>query len=631
MEEKALQIFYDLEVFDQMNLAGFLIHDPNGKVPDKVLEFINTPNQLTVNVPNVYAYINDKGASTSMLKRLCSGNYDIYGFNNHNYDDFVLRYVLTNQPVATTKEQSDKYINKEFDKKEWPAGLVTWDLRDQLLSVSLKKYEAMKGLSVKESTIPFDKADEFNTTELEEVIRYNVQDLRSTLSLFNTRNDDNHGNYMDNKRLLVEHYGTGHSYRYSNTTITSMFLMGNDHLKALEPSNPNIVGVGDEIAGFLKHINQVNPLIVDAPKALKASLTKKYAPTSLTIEQFGNVFTFGSGGLHSAVGTLKTTKTGKKNPVYDLINTTDVYQLDVTSMFPNIMIRDGLLGPATDKYASLVADRIQNKKAGNPKAKTQKIVINATYGGTRSNWLNLYNPKVAIHVNVAGMVAVYNLARGLSKIGQIIQVNTDGVAVKLNKEPNAKERMFLIKKQWEQYFKLNLEVTHFKRLIQRDVNNYIAVKDNDHLKLKGGAIAQAETRDPLKSTTPTVLQTALLHHILNPNDDLTNYLNNLREKVPFTNWCWTLASTVSKLQTGYTTDTNGRRLPQKVNRAYASKFGDSYYKERTQGKPAKFAGTSTKLVINNEDMTGQNAPKDLDIEWYKNEVLRQSQAWKQTK
>lgn len=631
MEEKALQIFYDIEVFDQMNLAGFLIHDPNGKTPDKVLEFINTPNKLTVNVPNVYVYINDKGASSSMLKRLCSGQYDIYGFNNHNYDDFVLRYVLTNQPVSATKQQSDKYINKEFDKKEWPAGLVTWDLRDQLLSVSLKKYEAMKGLSVKESTVPFDKSDEFNTTELEEVIRYNVQDLRSTLSLFNTRNDDAHGNYMDNKRLLVEHYGTGHSYRYSNTTITSMFLMGNDHLKALEPANPKIVGVEDQIAGFLYHINEVNPLIVDAPKALRASLTKKYAPTSLTLEQFGNVFTFGSGGLHSAVGHLKTTKTGKSKPVYDLVNTTDVYQLDVTSMFPNIMIRDGLLGPATDKYEALVADRIANKKAGNPKAKTQKIVINATYGGTRSNWLNLYNPKVAIHVNVAGMVAVYNLARGLSKIGQIIQVNTDGVAVKLNNDPNAKERMFLIKKQWEEYFKLSLEVTHFKRLIQRDVNNYIAVKDNDHLKLKGGAIAQAENRDPLKSTTPTVLQTALLHHILNPNDELTKYLNDLREKVPFTNWCWTLASTVSKLQTGYTTDANGRRLPQKVNRAYASKFGDSYYKERTQGKPAKFAGTSTKLVINNEDMTGQTAPNDLDIDWYKYEVLRQAQAWKQTK
>lgn len=631
MEEKALQIFYDLEVFDKMNLAGFLIHDPNGKADDKVLEFINIPNQLKVNVPNVYTYINDKRASSSMLKRLYSGSYDIYGFNNHNYDDFVLRYVLTNQPVATTKEQSDKYINKEFDKKEWPAGLVTWDLRDQLLSVSLKKYEAMKGLSIKESSIPFDKADEFSAIELEEVIRYNVQDLRSTLSLFNTRNDDAHGNYMDNKRLLVEHYGTGHSYRYSNTTITSMYLMGNDHLKALEPANPKIVGVGDDIARFLHHINEVNPMITDAPKALRASLTKKYAPTSLTREQFGNVFTFGSGGLHSAVGTLKTTKSGKSKPVYDLIDTTDVYQLDVTSMFPNIMIRDGLLGPATDKYAALVAGRVANKKAGNPKAKTQKIVINATYGGTRSNWLNLYNPKVAIHVNVAGMVAVYNLARGLSKIGQIIQVNTDGVAVKLNNDPNAKERMFLIKKQWEEYFNLNLEVTHFKRIIQRDVNNYIAVKDNDHLKLKGGAIAQAQTRDPLKSTTPTVLQTALLHHILNPTDDLTKYLNNLREKVPFTNWCWTLSSTVSKLQTGYTTDANGRRLPQKVNRAYASKFGGSYYKERTQGKPAKFAGTSTKLVINNEDMTGQKAPKDLDIEWYKNEVLRQAQAWKQTK
>lgn len=627
MEQKALQIFYDLEVFDKMNLAGFLIHDPNGKLPDKLLEFINTPNDLSVNLPNVYTYINDKDASTSMLKRLRKGIYDIYGFNNHDYDDFVLVDVLTNQPVEVTKKQSDKYITKKYTKKEWPEGLVTWDLRDQLLSVSLKKYESMRGLSVKESSVPFNKSDEFNAAELEEVIRYNVQDLRSTLSLFNTRNDDNHGNYLDNKRMLVEHYGTGYSYRYSNTTITSMYLMGNDRLKTLEPDAPKIVGVDDEIARFLHHINEVNPMITDAPKALRASLTKKYAPTSLTIERFNNVFTFGSGGLHSAVGHIETTKTGKKKPVYDLIDTTDVYQLDVTSMFPNIMIRDGLLGPATDKYAALVADRIENKKAGNPKAKTQKIVINATYGGTRSNWLNLYNPKVAIHVNVAGMVGVYNLARGLSKIGQIIQVNTDGVAVKLNNEANVKERMFKIKKQWEQYFKLNLEVTHFKRIIQRDVNNYIGVKDNDHLKLKGGAIAQAQARDSLKATTPTVLQTALLHHILNPDDDLVEYLNNLRKTTPLVNWCWTLSSTVSKMQTGYTTDVNGRQLPQKVNRAYASTFGDSYYKERTQGKPVKFAGTSDKLVINNEDITDCTIPADLDVKWYVNEVLRQYKPW----
>lgn len=627
MEQKALQIFYDLEVFDKMNLAGFLIHDPNGKLPDKLLEFINTPNELSVNLPNVYTYINDKDASSSMLKRLRKGIYDVYGFNNHNYDDFVLVDVLTNQPVEVTKKQSDKYITKKYTKKEWPVNLVTWDLRDQLPSVSLKKYESMRGLSVKESSVPFNKSDEFNTAELEEVIRYNIQDLRSTLSLFNTRNDDNHGNYLDNKRMLVEHYGTGHSYRYSNTTITSMYLMGSDRLKNLEPDAPKIVGVDDDIARFLHHINEVNPMITDAPKSLRPSLTKKYAPTSLTIERFNNVFTFGSGGLHSAVGHIETTKTGKKTPVYDLVDTTDVYQLDVTSMFPNIMIRDGLLGPATDKYAALVADRIQNKKAGNPKAKTQKIVINATYGGTRSNWLNLYNPQVAIHVNVAGMVAVYNLARGLSKIGQIIQVNTDGVAVKLNNVPNAKERMFKIKKQWEQYFKLNLEVTHFKRLIQRDVNDYIAVKDNDHIKLKGTAIAQAQTRDPLKATTPTVLQAALLHHILNPDDDLVEYLDNLRKTTPLVNWCWTLSSTVSKMQTGYTTDANGRRLPQKVNRAYASTFGDSYYKERTQGKPSKFAGTSDKLVINNEDITDCTIPADLDVQWYANEVLRQYKPW----
>lgn len=625
-----LNIYYDIEVFDKLSLAGFLISDPADKKKDILLEFTNTPNPLNVTMTGVTIYNNNVKMNGQMLARLNSNQYHVYGFNNHNYDDFILAEILHSKPTADVKRLSDSYINKTNQMRQWPL-FETLDLRDQLLSVSLKKFESMAGLSVKESTIPFDKADNFNDMELLEVIRYNIQDLKATKKLHEIRDNDAHGNYFTNKRLLVEHYGTAKSYRYSNTTIASIYLMDGNKLDKLNPAPASIIGVPDDVAKFLNHINQVSPMITDErDKKRQAVLRKQYAPLSLTIEQFGNVFTFGSGGLHSAVGHLKTTKSGKHKPVYDNLDVTDVYQLDVTSMFPNIMIRDGLLGPSTGKYQRLVSDRIKNKRNHDPKAKTQKIVINSSYGGMRSNWLALYNPKCAIHVNIAGMVAVYNLARGLSKYGQIIQVNTDGVAVKLNYDPNAKKHMLMIKKQWENYFKLNLEVSHFKRLIQRDVNNYIAIKDDDKLKLKGGAIAQAQTRDELKSTTPRVLQQALLHHILSPDDDLTSYLNKQVKELPFDDWCWTLSSPKSKLQTGYTVDDNNQRLPQQVNRAYASKYGSQYFKERTAGKPAKFAGTSQQLVINNDDITGQHAPSDIDLEWYKREVLRQADAWKIT-
>jgi hypothetical protein len=66
---------------------------------------------------------------------------------------------------------------------------------------------------------------------------------------------------------------------------------------------------------------------------------------------------------------------------------------------------------------------------------------------------------------------------------EVISANTDGITVYLKKSQLEKCRE--IYKKWEQLTKFVLEETTYRKYIRRDVNNYIAVKDNGEVKTKG--------------------------------------------------------------------------------------------------------------------------------------------------
>ena len=69
---------------------------------------------------------------------------------------------------------------------------------------------------------------------------------------------------------------------------------------------------------------------------------------SVTIHEFGNEIQFGFGGLHGAHTSIKKAK--------------NVKLLDVTSMYPNIIILLKILGEhATEKYKSILEKRIAIK------------------------------------------------------------------------------------------------------------------------------------------------------------------------------------------------------------------------------------------------------------------------------
>ena len=605
------KLFYDIEVFEKMNLVGLLDEDGKGYV------IVNAPNlpSNVFEVDGVQIYLNVGKVRERANESLLSGDYVFVGFNNKAYDNFLIEDILQNRPTNYIKLKSDSVIKKR------PSQFIDFlnlDTKEQMQpGFSLKKFESMSGMAVEESSIPFDYKDEFTIEQILEVCHYNIQDLRATIKLYKTRKD-----YFDGKELLVKEYGTSKtSINYSNGSTAASYLMGRDKLETFEPEDPEIYSVPTGVKLFLENALKVSPEISHLKTKAEREKVMRKEWTSLVMEDHGMVYTWGFGGLHSAKGRIETNKRGTKKIVYDLVDETDVQQWDSGSHFPNIMLRDNLLGQVTDKFRNLVTERLKNKALGNPLAGTQKIIINSVYGLLRLQSSKLYNPKSAIRVNVSGMVAIYNLANQLDLVGNVYQVNTDGIAFKPYPEVT-QETLDNIKQRWEDEFKLQLEVSLFKRLLQRDVNNYIAVKQNDKLKLKGGAVGQANGVDVTKASKPTIIDHMLVEKLVYNRPFITTVQDG-----EFRDYCFTLKSMKSSTQTGKMVDENGKVFDNEVNRTYATKTGGKVLKEKVGDlENAKFPDTPEQMSIANYELP-KEPPADLDYSYYIELAEKKLESW----
>ena len=606
------KLFYDIEVFEKMNLVGLLDEDGKGYV------IVNAPNlQSNVfEVDGVQIYLNVGKVRERANESLLNGDYVFVGFNNKAYDNFLIEGILQNRPTNYIKLKSDSVIKKR------PSQFIDFlnlDTKEQMQpGFSLKKFESMSGMAVEESSIPFDYKDVFTIEQILEVCHYNIQDLRATIKLYKTRKD-----YFDGKELLVKEYSTSKtSINYSNGSTAASYLMGRDKLENFEPEDPDIYGVPTGVKLFLENALKVSPEISHLKTKVEREKVMRKEWTSLVMEDHGMVYTWGFGGLHSAKGRIETNKRGTKKIVYDVVDETDVQQWDSGSHFPNIMLRDNLLGQVTNKFRNLVKERLKNKALGNPLAGTQKIIINSVYGLLRLQSSKLYNPKSAIRVNVSGMVAIYNLANHLDLVGNVYQVNTDGIAFKPYPDVT-QETLDNIKQRWEDEFKLQLEVSSFKRLIQRDVNNYIAVKQNDKLKLKGGAVGQANGVDVTKASKPTIIDHMLVEKLVYDRPFIITV-----QEGEFRDYCFTLKSMKSSTQTGKMVDENGKVFDNEVNRTYATKSGGKVLKEKVGDlENAKFPDTPEQMSIANYELP-KEPPADLDYSYYIELAEKKLESWK---
>lgn len=200
---------------------------------------------------------------------------------------------------------------------------------------------------------------------------------------------------------------------------------------------------------------------------------------TLNVRMGDFVFDFGVGGIHGSVEAQHVKAEDHE----------EIKDADVSSMYPNLAIKNRIypehLGETfCDIYEDVYVQR-QSYAKGTAENLVMKLALNGVYGDSNNEYSPFYDPKYTMTVTINGQLSILLLSEKLLKIPtlQIIQVNTDGVTVKLDKK--YVDQYNKVCKEWQEITKLDLEFADYLDMYIRDVNNYIAVYTNGKVKRKG--------------------------------------------------------------------------------------------------------------------------------------------------
>ncbi|HEX2243009.1 MAG TPA: hypothetical protein VHK27_07120 [Gammaproteobacteria bacterium] len=229
-----------------------------------------------------------------------------------------------------------------------------------------------------------------------------------------------------------------------------------------------------------------------------AVLPASIAKLRLAIGQ--SVYKMGIGGLHSQ----------EEQAAYKADANTLLIDRDVASYYPAIILNQGLypkhLGPAfLHVYRSLVEKRLAAKKAGNKKvSEGLKIAINGIFGKFGNKWSTVYSPDLLLQVTLTGQLALLMLIEAIELAGiPVVSGNTDGIVIKCAQ--SRYDDLNRIIAEWEKATGFVTEETRYKAIYSRDVNNYIALKEDGTCKTKGAYCERGSAQNSILSKNPETL------------------------------------------------------------------------------------------------------------------------------
>lgn len=407
----------------------------------------------------------------------------LVGYNNYSYDDYILEYMRRNYPQEEIKELNDDIITtdlKIYKPFELRKNYISLDCMQQLTpggkntQPSLKKIEANLGKSIVESSVDFNIDRPLTEEEKASTLKYCEYDVESTIDIFKLR----FNSYFLPKFHVIKmlnHNIQQKALRWNTTTIAANFITCNEIRRyANHELSPHTDRVKDNLFYTDDDLyNKVPQEVVNVWE--RATVSNNVVKESYTHEAFGCSFEFGFGGLHG----INDTQTKFH----------DVYLLDVTSMYPNILVYLKSLGEeATERFKRILQERITIKRKDPVKANAYKLILNSIYGQMKNEYSNVHNPKGGESVCIYGQIALFDLCRKLYDAGYtLININTDGVAFNGSAIDPDYEFNHIVE-DWEKEYHLQLELTRFKTWIQKDVNNYVAIDYDQRIKVKGADV-----------------------------------------------------------------------------------------------------------------------------------------------
>lgn len=533
--------------------------------------------------------------------------HTLVGYNNHHYDDIMLSAMMAGYSQQSLKKINDAIISGNEDAirgdiRRAKRELITLDTIQQIDGQnipSLKQIEGNMGRSIVESPIDFNIDRPLTESEKTTVLMYCAYDVSTTIAVYKLREK----NYFQVKNALIAMLPARSKLKNPlslNTTTLSADIL-------LERPLPkwSTLRLPDKV----RETPDVPDKVWEMWTAAEMTNDRESKEQKVTIKNYDCEITFASGGLHGVA--LK----GKEFRGVKL--------LDVGSMYPSIIVNLEALGPGTEGYNQMRMERLLLKKTDKVRADAFKIVLNSVYGNLKNQYSILNNPLASLSVCAYGQLALYDLSRRLYEAGYtLVNLNTDGVA--FVDYTGAGNRWEDIQRGWEAYYNLSLELDEFDRWIQRDVNCYVAVGKDGHIKTKGGDCKLFSSDNLFGNNNARILQIALVEQLLH-DVPVWKTIKAHRDEPNLFQYILKAGRTYLGVVDG-----EGRKH-QNVNRVFATAGeGIKLYKQRADGGLVNFPDAPETMFLWNGELSKiPDFRKVVDLGHYIEKTDKNLERWRE--
>ena len=538
------------------------------------------------------------------LKMALSDDCIYVGFNSKHYDQYIIKAIAAGLIPQEVKQVND-YIIAGGQGWQCPQLADYYfrfnnvDIRDDTQQgLSLKAIEGHLGMSVKESSVPFDIDRPLTSEEKAETEFYCKHDVDTAERLIDIRKD-----YLKNKINLGRLAGLDEvkAMGMTNAKLTAAMLKAtkkphDDERKYVYPSNLRKEYIPSEVFAFFDRMYDFS---IPDSELFKGKFNLNIGECPVTL---------GYGGIHGAIPNFFWEETEDRG----------IWNEDVGSYYPHLCTINGYTSrniPSPQIYEDILERRMKAKAAGDKHtANALKLVCNTTYGCLLNQYNDLYDPLMGRSVCISGQLYLLELAehcyqeiKGL----RIVQLNTDGIMVECDKKDY--DTLTAICAEWQSRTGFDLEEDNVVKIAQKDVNNYVEVQPGGKAKAKGGylvkGIAPAGAFNINNSCV--IVATALKEFFVNgtPVEDTINGCDDIFQ-------FQIIAKAGAKYKETYHVVDGVKEPVQKVNRVYATadeRYGKIYKVKSEDDSTAKIEMLPEHCIIDNDN---QLSISDVDKSFY---------------
>lgn len=547
---------------------------------------------------------NDTDALTEFMREHAD---DVFiGFNSKSYDQYIIKGIVGGLDNAQIKELND-YIIKGH--QGWQCPLLdrnffrfnNVDIRDDMQKgLSLKAIEGHLGLSVQETTVPFDLDRPLTRGELDETIFYCKHDVDCTEKIVEIRID-----YLRTKLNLGKRAGIDEIKAISSTNakLTALMLRATrkewtDGRDYVYPNNLVLSDIPKPVLDFFETIHDTS---IPDDKLFK---------TYFEMELGGMPCKWAWGGVHGSLLGYHEEATESRV----------IQNRDVSSLYPSLIELYNYLSrnvPDPQLFYDMRSDRLIAKHNGDKQtAKDLKLPLNTVSGAQENQYNDLYDPLPTRSMRISGQLFLTMLAVRLlreCKTIRLLNLNTDGLAYSVEKyELPIVDRICA---EWEKQTRFELEIDEISKIWIKDVNNLLIIMTNGKVKTVGGYLNYGVSVKGAWAINNTmiIVKKALVNYFTKgiPVEDTINSSTDIFD-------FQIVAKAGAKYKEAYHVVNGKKESVQKVNRVYATadtRYGKIFKVKTEDESEAKIEMLPEHCIIDNDNqLTIDDVDKNFYIE-----------------